>query len=522
MNRFEILFFVFVGFYLITPLILGIGGTVDFEERYAGGFYEPIQVVDIEEKKGLLLPVFNSPSDGYSRAKVIGSKNIFFIFQEEFPHLKIRILNKTFPFLPRIHIGPIPIFFQRFFMTIFSKSALSIRISTAILSFLFLLSFYHFLKKMGVERKIAILSILFLLFHPASKRHTHEMIVYISFVLLLNHLLGEKSGIFLTGILTGLILHSNLLVGGACVFSIFLSYFLTISDKKMDYKKMVISFLIIIPFLLPFGVYLLFHSQDMFKRVYPHSFSLSLHLELLKTMLRNLFYIIFIPYKETLEIGGLSTQIYIFIFSSLTGIILITGAFTGILRSGKTGRFLFLFIIFFITFGTIRITRPHHYILVLFVLIILFSIQKSRLVPYGLGIGIILLFISNLFLSSVFLNSAYNIKIHKEIGKFLKEKEINSPHLMAGPFGYELLTNGYVRAIDFSIFISKNPQKLHLTVLMSKGKHIILREERKLTGIEPWLTLDELRKLAEKNGMGVELVKAFPYSGGAFYIVKIE
>jgi hypothetical protein len=348
------------------------------------------------------------------------------------------------------------------------------------------------------------------------------MIVYISFVLLLNHLLGEKSGIFLTGILTGLILHSNLLVGGACVFSIFLSYFLTENYKEIDFKKVFFSLLIAIPFLFPFIIHLIFSPDTGMKTIYPHKFSSYLHTELLKTMLKNLFYIIFIPYKEAFEIGGLSAPIYIIIFSSLTGIILTTGAFTGILRGGKTGRFLFLFIIFFITFGTIRITRPHHYILVLLALITLFSIHKSRLVPYGLGIGIILLFISNLFLSSVFLNSAYNIKIHKEIGKFLKEKEINSPHLMAGPFGYELLTNGYVRAIDFTPLILKHPQKLYLTVFMSKGKHIILREERKLTGMEPWLTLDEVRKLAEKNGRGVEVVKTFPYSGGSFYIVKVE
>lgn len=533
MRIWEIPIWFFIFLYLILPIIMKTGGAVDFEERYAGALHEPIQVVEIEKRGGKLFPVYNSPSHGPSNARIKSIFGMEMIFQEAYPEVKMRIGTNTFPLLPRLHIGPIPILLQRISMEVISKSVFSARLVTAIIAFLFLYAFYRLLLDTGAYRSIAYLCVLFLLFHPAPSGRfrpatsTNEVMCYLCFTLFLRFLLKEKKPFIIMGILAGLMLHSNLLVGGAALSSLLISYLIHFPPEKIPSRKLLISCAAGALFLFPFFLHFLFSPAGGLRTVYPHKLEPLFHLKLLKGALENTFYLLFLPAREMLRIAGIKSPPSLNLLSIVPGTVLVIFFFLALLRREKLARIPVFFVLFYLLFGSLRITRPHHYILFLPLLLLEAALQTRKRKAFGilpLAAGVLFLILTNIKAFSIFLDSIYNVRIHESIGMNLVKKGITSPYLLMGPFGYELLTDGKVRGVDFTPFLAKYPYRLDEVILVSEGKYLLVRGEDCKESCPLGVSIERVLEVTYSLSMEVEPILTFgrrPDSPPVAYLLKM-
>jgi hypothetical protein len=108
------------------------------------------------------------------------------------------------------------------------------------------------------------------------------------------------------------------------------------------------------------------------------------------------------------------------------------------------------------------------------------------------------------------INSSFSFNLHKEVLKFLEENNIEEVYNFVGRIGYEFLSNGRIKTIDFHPYLShRSKEKLYLSLLMARGK-VIMVEKFKRIGLSTGISPEEVMELARGYGLNIRVIKSFP------------
>jgi hypothetical protein len=503
------------------------------EERATGGFYDPFRVLDIR--------IVNKNVEGYVTPKVddLSFKHIgpfTFINQPNYfyPHYfvsRIKIGNREYPILFYKYTGPLYIYIPRLFTTIFGKNIYIVRSLCLISLLLCILAYFRFLRISFYEKEAFLLTA-FLFTHPffSTRFCTFSTwantIVFIFSVLLLirmkkifeNSCLQTKD-IFIFFLLGGLILHFHLLAGGALFASMNIAFFLTrkeLSFKNLKFPPIFFSILIFLFLILPFATGI---SLKDILTFLSKGESLTLKKIILMPFLPIGLFIAFIFFPSffiDMQIQGRFNFLYIF-FSGLPGILIACSLYEIIRKESNFDRFVFFTICFYFIFSTFSpYLQPYHfnYIFILIVPFIFSYLQRSRLSKKLTTLVLTLSICLNVFqiemLRKSVINSSFSFNLHKEVLKFLEENNIEEVYNFVGRIGYEFLSNGRIKTIDFHPYLShRSKEKLYLSLLMARGK-VIMVEKFKRIGLSTGIGPEEVMELARGYGLNIRVIKSFP------------
>lgn len=445
------LIYIFVSLIAVV-LSTHLGAAVVHEERYAGGFYEPIRIVGVKKVLGKRILVYNSPSDGYSTAQIRSIGSAEFIFQELYPHVKVRIRNTVLPFLPSYYVGFIPILFQRLIMTIFFPSLFSLRLTNGIFLFVSLFTIYLIARRLIRSKWLSFVGSLYFLVHnPIFTPSIHYAFSFAFFLLMINEILKDSPSLLKLSFFSALLLHSHFLMGGAIIIALGIACLIVYHPSlKIIFKKLHYLLPILI-FSIPF--FLVIFIRPLYSRtlMYPHTFKLSLHLKFILKTFENILSIIFLHPAEfhTLSFLPLSA----ILLSILSGLLLVSGSMYTLMKhfSSKL-KLLLYFIVIYIPFGFTRITKPLHFypVVVCLFIFLLNALRYIRLLNTLLfGMVLAKLMIVPLLLP-VFVKSPFSIVVQKRVAEYLTRMNVRKIYVLNGGYGFEIFTRNAIKTVEIA------------------------------------------------------------------------
>jgi hypothetical protein len=510
--------------------------TVMAEERTAGGFYEPLRVVGAKIENNRFLPIIiPSENEIFSEEKRIFGL-LFHIrkdIRDPHPFIKLKIVEKEFPFLYLPYTGVLPaIYIPKIYMKIFGTSLYSLRSGILVIFLLFLFVYTGFVQKL--DRENYLLISIYLITFPifglifATPFFANAPMIFIALIIILsqikkvlkNSFIGSREA-FLIFLGCGCILHFHLLAGGAIIFSLIFSFFLT--ERRISLKakpgSLIAGAFIFILLVFP---YIMTSPEEIKRLIFRGKHSV--YEILLLPLYSTLYHLI------GLFAGPSFTEIFLhdridiryIPFSILSGIIMSFG-FVGLFtqEKGKFKNFLLfmcLFYLFITLFGDIR---PYHinYVFPFIVPFIQDGLKRIRIlseksIKYILTIGIFLNIIQIEMLRESIKNSSLSLSLHKEVADYLTKNRIKKIHNIAGMYDYVFISKERIEVIDFIPFIGYNHprDRIYLSLLLSKGE-VILLESYKRAGITTGVSLEEVIDIAKETGLRIRVLKKFPDKG---------
>lgn len=330
--------------------------------------------------------------------------------------------------------------------------------------------------------------------------------------------------VLLLSILSGVMVHFHLFVGGAILLSILGGlYFSMRGDLWRTLKMMrgkIPAFFLFLIFVFPFLV-MLYYPQLLFGAL--RRSDVAVHLNILRI----------IP----LFIAGLSSPSILlhyiltgefkmgYVFFSLLPCFLWANTIYFIIKTRKGDRFarFVLGVIgiycFFSFFAGVSIQHINYILLFLppFILPGLrdgfrHSVEKLRWLCI---LGILCNFIQCEMLRHTIKNSSFSLSIHQGVLKYMKSEGIERIYNLTGRYGYEFIGGEDIENIDFWDYLKwdHNPYKISLSLLLAKGGVIMVERFRKEEGMTTGIGLEEVKKIGKKLGLEVLLLKSFPESG---------
>lgn len=503
------------------------------EERAAGELSEPNRVLDINASGGKIQP-YIVPKKEDLTTKKIGP--ITFVLQPDYFYpvyfvSGVKIKDSIYPLLFYKYTGPLYIYIPRLFKKVFGENIYSVR-TLAFLSFvLFMLVYLKFGKKYLDDTTFASLITLFVLSHPffgirflvfSSWSNT---VIFILYTLLLikmkeffNNSLGKKE-IFIFSIIGGLILHFHLLAGGALFASTIIAFFLT---KGFSFKKISIFSILfsISPFLILIAPYATGISLDDIMEFLSKGESISMKKIMLMPFLPLILFMsfVFLPsFFLNMQVQGGFEPVYIF-FSGFPGILISIGIIEIIRKRKETpfGRFSFLTLFIYLLFSLVpTYLQPYHfnYIFLIIPPFIFSFLYRMGFSKKRINLIIILGICFNLvqceMLRKSILNSSLSLPVQKEVLEYLEKNEINEVYNFMGRTGYELLSHGRIKTIDFHPYLRHSTERIYLSLLLARGKVIIVERFKKM-GYTTGISKEEVMEVARRMGLKAKILKSFP------------
>ena len=533
-------------FILIVGLIFGIRYlllmTVMAEERIAGGFYEPLKVIDVK------IDASRNPIVVYESflTKKIGPFELLINSSKEdsYPKIKIKLGNKEHILLFADYVGPLlQIYIPKVYMKISGRSVYSLRSIILIIFILFLFFYMKLLEKFNNDKFfLSIFLLTFPLFgfeflttcfmsHPFI--FTLEIIVVMRLKKIMEEEELHSSDAFILFFISGLILHIHLLAGGAFLLSIILAFLLT----KNKVSVRITPFSIIcggILFLILTGPFFLISPYEPFKNVALRGEPLSKIFLLPKSAIIHYFAGIF-AFPSFLEVFlGKRFGIKYLFFSIPSGLILASG-FLGIIPKIKDEKFkklLFLTSLFYIIITLFGDVRSYHlnYILPFIALFIPTGLKKfgflsDKAIKSILIAGIFLNITQIEMLRESIKNSSLSLSLHKEVADYLIKNRIDRINNLAGRTDYVFISKEKIEVRDFApFFFSRgiSDETLLLSLLVSKGE-IILLERFRTSGYTTGISLEVVSDIARETGLRIRVLKKFPDDGAyQLALVRVE
>jgi len=528
--------FIIIGilFFFVLRYLFVVG--VIAEEGVAGGLYEPLMVYKIESSyRGSKATIF--PSHEFYSSKKIGSVELItlkknFLGFNYFPS-KIKMGDEVYPILFYPYIGALYIYIPKLFVMVFGENVYSIRSLCLVTFILFIVVYLKFVRKFHPDINKAFLITFFLITYPffgmrfLSFSLWVDTVVFICIVLLLTRIkeileksfLTSKDILYLSS-LGGLMLHFHLLVSGALFASIIIAFLLT---KRFEISFKTLRLLPLIGSLLIFFLFV-----GAFITIYPLASFLLLkvgNIGIKKIILMPLipfgFFIsfIFLPsFSINLAIQGKFDLIYV-PFSGLPGILIFLSILTIIkkIKEEKFIRFAFITIFIYFLFSIVPIyIRPYHfnYIFILIVPFIFVYLERvgisKRMTNIIILLSICFNMIQNEMLRNSIMNSSLSLSIQKDVIKYLEEQGIKEVNDFSGRHGFEFLSKGKIKSLDFYLYLSsRSKERIAQSLMYAKGK-VIMVENYKPFGLTTGISPEEVYSVAETIGLRVKILKKFP------------